>query len=38
MLRDVEGISDPGMGLYPPQMRRDLGVGRKGNYSLALIP
>ena len=29
-------ISDPGMGNYPPRVRRDLGVGPRGNSRSAL--
>ena len=31
-------ISDPGMGTYPPRVRRDLGVGPRGNSLRALAP
>ena len=29
---------EPGMGNYPPRVRRDLGVGPRGNYRRALAP
>ena len=31
-------ISDPGMGNYPPRVRRDLGVGPRSNSRRALAP
>ena len=31
-------ISDPGMGTYPPLVRRDLGIGPRGNSSNELAP
>ena len=35
--RDME-VSDPGMGTCPPRVRRDLGVGPRGNSRRALDP
>ena len=31
------GISEPGMGTYPPRMRRDRGVSSRGNSRHALL-